>query len=236
MPSRRLPFATLIERLTKLYGEPEPPPVIEPFEMILWENVAYLANDTKRAEAFGELRARVGLTPAAIRKAKDSALLAVASKGIVAKGTVEKLRTAAEIARYFHDDLAAILEKPLAAAKKDLRKFPAIGEPGAEKILLFNQRFPILAMDSNALRVVLRIGYGAEHPNYATNYKIAQRALASQLPDNCRTLIRAHQLLRQHGQTLCKTSDPICNRCPLRPDCPYFRETAISYGQRQASV
>jgi len=231
MPSRQLPFATVIERLTKLYGEPAPPPVIEPFEMILWENVAYLANDTKRAEAFEELRTRVGLTPAAIREAKDSALLAIASKGILAKGTVEKLRTAAEIARNFHDDLAPILEKPLAAARKDLQRFPAIGEPAAEKILLFNGRFPILAMDSNALRVVLRIGYGAEHHNYTTKYKIVQRALAAQLPDNCKALIRSHQLLRQHGQTLCKTSKPICSRCPLRPDCPYFRETAISSAQ-----
>ena len=237
MLSRLLAFTSLIDRLAKLYGEPAPPTVTEPFEMILWENVAYLANDARRAEAFAALRSKVGLKPAAIRRAQESTLLAIASKGIVAAATVEKLRTAAAIARdSFHDDLAPILDKGLTAAKKDLRKFPAIGEPAAEKILLFNQRFPILAMDSNALRVVLRIGYGAEHPNYATNYKIAQRALASQLPDNCRTLIRAHQLLRQHGQTLCKTSDPICNRCPLRPDCPYFRETAISYGQRQASV
>src|SRR5215472_16355075 len=98
MPSRLLPFTKLIDRLAKLYGEPELPAVTEPFAMILWENVAYLANDAKRAEAFEELRTKVGLTPAAIRKAKDSVLFAIGSKGIVAKGTVEKLRTAAEVA------------------------------------------------------------------------------------------------------------------------------------------
>ena len=197
--------------------------------MILWESVAYLANDTKRAEAFAELQAKTGLVPARIRKAKDRALLAIASKGIVAAGTVEKLRSAAEIARdFFSDDLTSILDKPLSTAKKDLRKFPAIGEPAAEKILLFNQRFPILAMDSNALRVLVRIGYAPEHRNYSTTYKNMQRALESQLPKNCKALVRAYQLLRQHGQELCKRNSPLCQQCPLRPDCSYFREIAAS--------
>src|SRR5215472_3225571 len=229
MPSRLIPFTVLIDRLAKLYGEPAPPTVIEPFAMILWENVAYLANDATRAKAFSELQAKTGLTPAGIRKAKDKALLSIASKGIVAAGTVEKLRSAAEIARdSFRDDLAPILDKPLPAAKKDLRKFPAIGEPAAEKILLFNQRLPILAMDSNGLRVLVRIGYAPEHRSYSTTYKNMQRTLAPQLPKDCKALIRAYRLLRQHGQELCKRNSPLCSQCPLRPDCAYFREFVAS--------
>jgi endonuclease-3 len=230
MLSRLLAFTSLIDRLAKLYGEPAPPTVTEPFEMILWENVAYLANDARRAEAFAALRSKVGLKPAAIRRAQESTLLAIASKGIVAAATVEKLRTAAAIARdSFHDDLAPILDKGLTAAKKDLRKFPAIGEPAAEKILLFNQRFPILAMDSNALRVLVRMGYAPEHRNYSTTYKNMQRALVPQLPNNCKALIRAHQLLRQHGQELCTRNSPRCGECPLRPDCKYFAEL-VAFG------
>jgi endonuclease III len=227
MPTSLLLFATLINRLAQLYGEPEPPLVTEPFAMILWENIAYLASDTKRAEAFAELKTKVGLTPGAIRKAKDSTLLAIASKGIVADNTVAKLRKAAEIARDdFNDDLSPILDKSLAAAKKDLRKFPAIGEPAAEKILLFNWRHPILALESNGLRVLVRLGYAPEHRNYATMYKSVQRALTPQLPSSCDALIRAHQLLRQHGQELCKRNLPKCGSCPLRADCAWFRDVA----------
>ena len=223
------PFITLIDRLAQLYGEPALPAVTEPFAMILWENVAYLANDARRNEAFAELRTKVGLAPAAIRNAKDNVLLAIAVKGIVPANTVAKLRAAAEIARdSFDDDLAPILDKPLAAAKKDLRKFPAIGEPAAEKILLFSQRHPILALESNGLRVLVRLGYAPEHPNYSTMYKSIQRALAPQLPPNCAALIRAHQLLRQHGQELCKRTSPLCGSCPLRPYCAFFRELAAS--------
>ena len=225
----RLPFATLIDRLAQFYGEPAPPAVTEPFAMILWENVAYLANDAKRAEAFAELQAKAGLAPKNIRKAKDRVLLAIANRGIVPANTVEKLRRAAEIARDdFDDDLSPILDKPLAAAKKDLRKFPAIGEPAAEKILLFNNRHPVLALESNGLRVLVRLGYALEHSNYSTMYKNVQRALAPQLPSDCDALIRAHQLLRQHGQETCSRNSPRCGSCPLRANCAYFPEIAAA--------
>ena len=160
-----------------------------------------------------------------MRKAKDSVLLAIAGKGIVPETTVEKLRRAAEIAgESFADNFATILDKPLAAAKKDLRKFPAIGEPSAEKILLFNRRHPLLALESNGLRVLVRLGYAPEHRNYSTTYKQLQRALAPQLPSNCDELIRGYQLLRQHGQELCKRTTPLCRSCPLCADCAFFAE------------
>lgn len=226
MPPRLLPFSKLIDRLAQQYGEPASPSVTEPFAMILWENVAYLANDTKRAEAFAELQKRVGLNPRDIRKAKDSVLLAIA-RGIIPANTADKLRRAAEIADdEFGDNLSPILDKPLAAAKKDLRKFPAIGEPAAEKILLFNHRHALLALESNGLRVLVRLGYAPEHKNYATTYKTMQRAQAPQLPPNCDELIRAHQLLRQHGQELCKRTSPLCERCPLRASCSFYAELA----------
>jgi endonuclease III len=227
MPIRLLPFSRLIDLLAQHYGKPAPPDVIEPFAMILWENVAYLASDTRRASAFAELRAKTGLTPAGVRKAKDSTLLAIAGKGILPAASLEKLRRAAEVAHdLFGDNLAPILDEPLAAAKRDLRKFPAIGEPAAEQILLFNHRHRILALESNGLRVLVRLGYAAEHKNYSTMYKGAQRALAAQLPDDCDALIRAYQLLRLHGQETCKRSSPPCHVCPVRVNCQFFLESA----------
>ena len=229
MLSRLLSFSKLIDRLTQQYGEPAPPVVTDPFAMVLWENVAYLANDTKRAEAFTELQKKVGLSPRDIRKAKASVLLAIAAKGTVPATTVEKLRRAAQIAGdEFGDNLTPILDKPLPAARKDLQKFPAIGEPAAEKILLFNRRHPFFALESNGLRVLVRLGYAPEHKNYATTNKNMQRPLAPQLPSNCDTLIRAYQLLRQHGQELCKRTSPLCERCSLRPNCSFYVELAAT--------
>jgi endonuclease III len=227
MSASRWLFSRVVDALANYYGEPSAPRITDPFAMVVWENIAYLANDARRAEAFEELRMKVGLRPSDIREASDKALLSVTSKGIVPRNSLEKLRDAAEIARkLFGDDLGSVLKKPILAAKKDLRKSPSIGEPAAEKILLFNHQLPVLALDSNGLRVLVRLGFAPERKSYSATYKGVQQALAPQLPTDCDALVRAHQLLRQHGQELCKRNKPICARCPLRAQCAFFAEVA----------
>jgi endonuclease III len=198
--------------------------VTDPFELILYENVAYLAGDERRDEAFGMLRERVGLSPEKILEAAASTLNEVGRKGIVAEQTVEKLRTIASIAlEEFGGDLSAVLLREPKQAVKALRKFPSIGEPGAEKVLLFSGSAPVLALDSNALRVLLRLGFGKEDKSYAKSYKSAQAASDSGIPRTCAARVEAYQLLRRHGQELCKHNHPRCEACPLRPDCAYYR-------------
>ena len=47
-------------------------------------------------------------------------------------------------------------------ARRALKRFPGIADPGADKLLLFAGVTPYLALDSNGLRVLLRLGYGEE--------------------------------------------------------------------------
>jgi endonuclease-3 len=195
----------------------------EPWHLILSENVAYLANDERREAAFRLLKESVGLQPHEILCATEEALFEVGSFGIVPKHTVEKLRRCATIALdEFGGDLKPILKWPTANAKKAFKRFPGIGEPGAEKILLFGRALPILALESNGLRVLLRLGFGRSAKNYGATYKSAQQKAMAALgaQPSYEELIKAHQLLRHHGQTLCKTNRPLCGRCPLTEVCP----------------
>ncbi len=225
--TRRAPASKLLRLLAalrKLYGRVPPPPAQGPFELILYENVAYLADDAGRDEAFGALRDRVGLFPEKILAAPHAALHEVARRGIGPDQTVEKLRAIAAIAlEEFAGDLDEVIRRPAKEAIRALRRFPSIGEPGAQKILLFCKREPVLALDSNALRVLLRLGYGREEKNYARSYRTAQEAADNELPRDCATRIQAHLLLRRHGQELCKSSRPRCEVCPLRPACAFAR-------------
>jgi len=218
----RTPLPQVIERLEAFYGEPDPPEVTGPWEMIVWENVAYLVNDKHRREAIKALRERIGISPEQIMAAPAGQLLAAAVRGIVPDQSVAKLRCSAEIAlQEFGGDLRPILKRPLAQAMKALKRFPAIGDPGAEKILLFCRAFPILAVDSNGLRVLLRLGYGEEKPNYSVTYRLVREAIEGELIEEYPWLIKAHQLLRRHGQELCKRSKPRCEKCPLMKECPW---------------
>jgi len=173
-PSR---LQTFIGSLEAFYGPLAKPAVTDPLEMILWENIAYLADDARRAQAWKTFRKRIGTTPEEILAAPRAELMTIARAGILAADRLEKIREIAEIALHeFGGDLNKALDDAPKGAKKALKKFPSIGDPGAEKILLFSRREPLLALDSNGLRVLLRLGYGKEDKNYSTSYRSAQEA------------------------------------------------------------
>lgn len=221
-------FAVIVKKLEKFYGRPAPPEITEPLEIILFENVAYLADDEKRATAFAALKKRIGTRPEQILKASQKQLEEITRMGgIVPEVRAQRLRQIAELAHFiFKDDLAAELIKPLPLAKKSLKRFPSVGDPGAEKILLFTNSYPVLALESNGLRVLLRLGFADEKKSYSASYRALQQALAGQLPSACDALIAAHQLLRQHGQELCKRTRPLCEAgCPLTAECRYYRDS-----------
>ena len=206
----------MISALRKLYGKPKPPAVTDLFEQILWENVAYLASDADRAEAFAALEKTVGLEPRRILDAPLPRLLEAGSRGILPAGSAAKLREIAEIAlEEFDGNLNSVLRLPLKDAKRALRKFPSIGEPAAEKILLFARAHPVFGLDSNALRSLVRLGFGREEKSYAATYRSAQEAVAPELPEDYDGLIEAAQLLRLHGQKLCNARIRSARRAPF---------------------
>jgi endonuclease-3 len=130
------------------------------------------------------------------------------------------MHTAARLVmRDFDGDLRKVLAQPPQKAKKALMKFPMIGEPGAEKILMFLGAVPVLALESNGVRVLQRIGFGQEGKNYAATYRSIREAVAGLIPDETPVLIAAHLLLKRHGQERCFRNGPVCRGCPVAKDC-----------------
>jgi len=218
------------KRLEKLHGPPPPPPAKDPWLLILWENVASLAADARRKAAFETLRRRVGTKPKELLAASDEALLEVAGHGILAETFAAKLRDCATIAlELFPEsggDFAPLRKWPLEKQRKGLARFPGIGGPGAEKILLFCGAHASLPLESNGLRVLTRLGFADEEKSYAATYRRVQAAIEPQLSRNFDELVATHLLLRLHGQELCKRSRPLCGACPLRPRCRLGAESA----------
>lgn len=220
-PHSRL--GSLLAKIEQHYGAPQLPRFAGPFEMILWEIVAYLADDSHRQLAFNALRDRVGLTPAAILAAPLKLLGEITRMGgsIAAEERAGRLRAAARmVIEDFDGDLSAVLTLPAQKAKKLLMRFPMIGEPGAEKILMLSDVLGVLALESNGARVLVRLGIGEDGKSYAATYKSIREATIAALPADPAFLTKAHLLLRRHGQTLCLRNGPVCHACPVRSDCP----------------
>ena len=210
-----------IAALVKHYGKPKAPVARDPFEQLLLEKSGYLVSDDKRERAFRELKKRVGTTPQKILAASMELLEQIAAiGGIYADTRALRMKQCAELA--LAEDLKGVFKLDFKKARKALTKYPMIGEPGAEKILLFAGAYPVLGLESNGLRVLVRLGFGQDHKNYSTMYRSAREALAGEIAGwNCPALIAAHQLLRQHGQEICRRTDPGCDVCPLSKQCEY---------------
>jgi len=223
MSESTLDLLEVVAVLRKHHGSPPPLPTTDPFELILFENVAYLASPARRRQAFEELKSTIGTAPAAVLAARSKALERVASRGILKATFAAKLRECARIAvDECGGDLGGALRRAPSRANATLRRFPGIGEPGADKVLLFAGLRSQLAPESNGLRVLVRLGMVREESSYSRTYAASRRA-TEDAPLAPAAMQEAHLLLQLHGQTVCKRRLPVCATCPLEGRCAYAR-------------
>lgn len=236
-------LAGVLDVLERHYGEQVAVGPSDPYEMIVFVNCGYPATDASCTRGHEALKREVGTKPEEILaapKAKLAKLMRLG--GIVPELRAERLRTIAKLVDdEFGGDLKWSLEKLLQdekkgaekgirLAKKALMEFPVIGEPGADKILLFAGLVAVAAVPSACVAVPQRILFGAEDKNYAAGYRASREAMTAQLPERFDLRQRAYLLLKRHGQEICKRTKPKCEICPVSRMCAYFRE-ALSQKQ-----
>jgi endonuclease-3 len=217
------PLAKVLAALARQHGAPPKPVPRTPFEWVLWQNVAYLVDDERRARAFRALEREIGLAPDDLLRARPEALRAVTA-GMRPEDRALRLGECAERALALGGgDLRSLLALPPKAALAALKSFPGIGVPGAECILMHCGALAVLALESNGLRLCVRLGYAREESSYARTYRAVRASLADQAPRGAAALARAHALLRRHGQAVCKRAEPACDDCSLAELCPSAR-------------
>ena len=236
-PATNLP--KILDILEGLYGPQKAAGPSDPYEMIVFLNCGYPATDASCAKGFDALKREEGVSPRellAAPKARLSKLVRLG--GIVPEKRAERLKEIARSAKdSFDGDLTAALKKRLQeekqqlgkgirGAKKVLQEFPVIGEPSAEKILLFSKLAPIAAVPSAFVGVPIRLFVGQEGKNYAADYRAAREILTVGLPESFEARQRAYLLLKKHGQEICKRSNPKCQICPLTGQCAYIQAKA----------
>lgn len=229
----------ILRELEKLYGPQNLAGPSNPYEMILFLNSAYPATDAKCEKGFEILKREAGLSPdqiLAAPKAKLAKLLR--STGMFPEQRVERLKQIARrVNKETSGDLKAALKKSipkklesdskgLRTVKKLLQEFPVIGEPSADKILLFAKLAPVAAVSSAHLHVLMRIWFGGEGKNYAADYRQARDLLSGVLPEEFESRQHAYLLFKKHGQEICKRTSPKCEICPLTSYCSYLQARA----------
>lgn len=214
----------LLNSLEKFYGKQETYWPTDPYEFIVWWHCGYPQSDAACAKGWQKLSADIGIEPEKILAATPAKLASALKPG----GMVPELRAlrlkeiSMRVRDQYDDDLRAALRGPLADARKRLKSFHSIADPGADRILLFAGIAPIAAIPSNCPNVLIRILHGQERENYGVTYREAQQAVAASVPEKLESRARAYLLLKRHGQETCKRTKPKCDKCPVSESCAYF--------------
>jgi len=225
MSANILTVPELLDRLEAQYGKQSPHWPTDPYEFLVWWHCGYPQSDDRCAKGWAALTAEVSISPQALLAAKPAKLAAALKHG----GMVPELRALRlkEIAMRVQDELGgdlqqALVGRPLAEARKILKGFPNIADPGADRILLFSGIAPIAAVPSNNVSVIIRVLSGRERENYGVNYRQSQQAIEAAVAANVGARSRAYLLLKRHGQELCKRTKPKCEQCPVHERCAYY--------------
>ena len=235
-------LSQILNALEQLYGPQTAVGPRDPYEMILFLNCGYPATDASCAKGFDALKRDVGLKPEEILGASKATLTKLMRLGgIVPEQRADRLK---DIARKVNDeyqgDLTTVLKewmqqdqrhpgKAIRAAKKTLQEFPVVGEPSADKILLFSKLAAVAAIPSAGVGVPIRLRHGETGKNYAADYRRAREWLSAELPETFQPRQRAYLLLKKHGQQMCRRSTPHCEVCPVTGQCAYIRARAADH-------
>lgn len=214
----------ILDQLESFYGQQEPCWPTDPYLFLVWWYCGYPASDAACTRGWEPLNREVGVEPRQLLAATPAKLASALRPG----GMVPELRAmrlkelAARVQDELGGDLRAALVGPLDEARKLLKRFRSIADPGADRILLFAGIAPLAAVPSNCPYVLVRIQRGQERENYGLTYREAQQAIAADVPEKFDARVRAYLLLKRHGQELCKRAKPKCSGCPVNSSCVFF--------------
>lgn len=218
-------LAPVLDRLESLYGELQPGWPTDPYLFLIWWHCGYPPSEERCNRGWEALTAALGISPAELAATRPATLARALKPG----GMVPNLRAARvkSIARSVQEGYAGDLRTALAAvpeaeARRLLGKFPGIGAPGTDRILLFGALAPVPAVPSSSPHVLVRLAFGREGKKYAATYARARQLIEAQVPATLGARTRAYLLLHRHAQRLCKRVKPQCGACPVSRDCAYF--------------
>jgi endonuclease-3 len=214
----------ILERLEAFYGPQEPCWPADPYAFLVWLHCGYPASDVLCARGWESLNQNIGVQPEQLLAASSAQLTKALKPGgmVPERRAMRRKEIATRVQDEFAGDLRGRLLGSPTQARKMLKKFPNIADPGADRILLFAGIAPVPAVPSNCPQVLVRIQRGRERENYLVTYKEAQAAIEAEVPKNFEARARAYLLLKQHGQELCKRTKPKCDRCPVRAACAFI--------------
>ena len=220
----KLTLPAILDKLQAHYGEQKPDWPTLPEQFLIWWHCGYPPSEKACQRGWDSLKSTIGTDiPRLIEARKPKLVAALKAGGMIPELRADRIKeVATKIHHAYSGDLTGALRAHAEGARKILRQFPGIADPGADRILLFGDITPVAAVPSNCPHVLPRILTGRDDQTYRDKYKTAQQAIDEKLPEDYVVRRRAYLLLKVHGQDTCKAK-PQCGVCPVHLNCAYYK-------------
>jgi len=106
--------------------------------------------------------------------------------------------------------------------RKDLLRIPAIGEYISSAMLSLAYGQPVVVIDSNVCRIVMRV-YGLEIRGEVRRNKTVRELANEMLPPKEKSRFLNLALI-DFGALICKPAKPLCIECPISSSCDYYHK------------
>jgi endonuclease III len=215
----------VLDALESFYRRLRPGAPMDPYEFLVWWHCGYPPSEERCEKGWQALTSQIGSAPKRLVSSSAARITAaLAAGGMIPAVRTQRIKEVAArvVAEHDGDLRSALARLSQAEARKLLKTFPGIGNPGADRILLFARISAIAAVPSACPYVLVRVAEGSKDEKYAASYAAAQ-AMLDALPVEFDARIRSYLLLSRHGRELCKRTSPACERCPLRSMCAFAK-------------
>jgi endonuclease III len=200
-------MSDVVDRLERFYG-PLPRPPEDAFALYVWEVLGIHTTPGRRDAAMNALRRIPALTPDAMARVARARLEdAVRLAGPYREERLRALTAGIDVFRR-NRDLPERLRGDIAGARDALALLPNLTTVSGQWLLVFAGRHPLLPDDPHIRRVLDRCRRQSDE-------------FIRELGGVLTAMQRATVYLSHHGRATCLESNPMCNICPLRSDCPF---------------
>lgn len=187
-----------------------------------------VANERRGLE--GLRRALGSITPERVAAASERDIARAIWHAGLARRKAPRIRAIArEVLARWGGSLAPVLGLPTAEARETLMSLRGVGPKTADVVLAMAGNHPTFPVDTHVARIARRWNLVR-----AAGYDPARAALEAWTPPRKRKVW--HLALIAHGRELCRARNPLCDACPIRPNCDWYRTHRRSASRREPAV
>jgi endonuclease-3 len=205
------------ERLRNVYG-PKHCKQHDPLDTLMLTILSQNTNDVNRDRAFRSLRQRFSSWEAVRDAPPDEVIEAIQVAGLAnQKGPRMQKALAIITERAGKLALDFLKEMDLAEARSWLMSITGVGPKTAAIVLCFAFGKPAFPVDTHVFRVTKRLGLIGPKVTREQAHNLLEHVVP---PHLC---YEFHINLIEHGRHVCKSGQPLCEKCAIKDYCQYFK-------------